>query len=104
MESDTLEQVRRTVERFTRERLVPIEEEVADKDEVPAEILQEMRDKRDPIEAAKAELLKRGVDEEQLKELEKTIRSQVNEAADFAESSPEPEPSELYTDVLVESY
>lgn len=44
MESDTLEQVRRTVERFTRERLVPIEEEVADKDEVPAEILQEMRD------------------------------------------------------------
>ncbi|ARU16137.1 pyruvate dehydrogenase (acetyl-transferring) E1 component subunit alpha [Croceicoccus marinus] len=68
------------------------------------EEVQEMRDKRDPIEAAKAELLKRGVDEEQLKELEKTIRSQVNEAADFAESSPEPEPSELYTDVLVESY
>ena len=67
-------------------------------------LVKEMREKRDPIEAAKAELLKRGVDEEKLKELEKTIRSQVNEAADFAESSPEPEPSELYTDVLVENY
>ncbi|WP_230280870.1 pyruvate dehydrogenase (acetyl-transferring) E1 component subunit alpha [Croceicoccus sp. Ery15] len=68
------------------------------------EEVQEMREKHDPIEAAKAELLKRGVDEDTLKELEKTIRSQVNEAADFAESSPEPEPSELYTDVLVENY
>jgi pyruvate dehydrogenase E1 component alpha subunit len=68
------------------------------------EEVQEMREKHDPIEAAKAELLKRGVDEDTLKELEKTIRSQVNEAADFAESSPEPEPSELYTDVLVETY
>ena len=68
------------------------------------EEVQEMREKRDPIEAAKAELVKRGVDEEKLKELEKTIRSQVNEAADFAESSPEPESSELYTDVLVENY
>ena len=28
----------------------------------------------------------------------------VAEAADFAENSPEPDPSELYTDVLVESY
>ena len=28
----------------------------------------------------------------------------VSEAADFAENSPEPEMSELYTDVLVESY
>lgn len=68
------------------------------------EEVQEMRDKHDPIEAAKAELLKRGVDEAKLKDLEKTIRSHVNEAADFAESSPEPEPSELYTDILVEDY
>ncbi len=66
--------------------------------------VKEMRDKHDPIEAAKAELIKRGIDEAKLKELEKDIRAQVGEAADFAETSPEPELSELYTDVLVETY
>ncbi len=68
------------------------------------EEVQEMREKHDPIDAAKEELLKRGVTEERLKELEKAIRAKVGEAADFAESSPEPEAAELYTDVLVESY
>ncbi|HEX2794116.1 MAG TPA: pyruvate dehydrogenase (acetyl-transferring) E1 component subunit alpha [Croceicoccus sp.] len=64
----------------------------------------EMREKRDPIDHAKAVLLDRGVDEGKLKDLEKAIRAQVGEAADFAESSPEPELSELYTDVLVDKY
>ncbi len=68
------------------------------------EEVQEMREKHDPIDAAKAELLQRGVAEERLKEIEKHIRSKVNESADFAENSPEPEMSELYTDVLVEGY
>jgi pyruvate dehydrogenase E1 component alpha subunit len=68
------------------------------------EEVQEMRDKHDPIDAARAELLKRGLSEEQLKNVDKQIRSKVSESADFAENSPEPEASELYTDVLVESY
>jgi pyruvate dehydrogenase E1 component alpha subunit len=68
------------------------------------EEVQDMRDNRDPIDAAKAELLKRGVTEDRLKDIEKQIRSIVNEAADFAENSPEPDMPELYTDVLVESY
>ena len=68
------------------------------------EEVQEMREKHDPIDAAKTELLKRGMTEDKLKELEKEIRSKVAEAADFAENSPEPDPPELYTDVLVESY
>jgi pyruvate dehydrogenase E1 component alpha subunit len=68
------------------------------------EEVQEMRDKHDPIDAAKADLLARGVSEERLKEIEKQIRSRVAEAADFAENSPEPEMPELYTDILVESY
>jgi pyruvate dehydrogenase E1 component alpha subunit len=68
------------------------------------EEVQEMRDKHDPIDGAKEELLRRGVSEDRLKELEKAIRARVSEAADFAESSPEPELPELYTDVLVESY
>ena len=66
--------------------------------------VKEMRDKHDPIEAAKAMLIERGMDEAKLKDIEKDIRARVGEAADFAESSPEPDPSELHTDVLVENY
>lgn len=68
------------------------------------EEVQEMREKHDPIDAARAELLQRGVAEDRIKEIEKQIRSVVNEAADFAENSPEPDMTELYTDILVESY
>ena len=68
------------------------------------EEVQEMREKHDPIDAAKAELIKRGIAEDRLKELEKAIRARVGEAADFAENSPEPDMTELYTDILVESY
>uniref|UniRef100_UPI00403F80E9 pyruvate dehydrogenase (acetyl-transferring) E1 component subunit alpha n=1 Tax=Novosphingobium sp. ZN18A2 TaxID=3079861 RepID=UPI00403F80E9 len=68
------------------------------------EEVQEMREKHDPIEAAKAELLTRGVAEDTVKAIDKAIRARVAEAADFAESSPEPDMSELYTDVLVENY
>ncbi|MBZ6379967.1 pyruvate dehydrogenase (acetyl-transferring) E1 component subunit alpha [Pacificimonas flava] len=66
--------------------------------------VQDVRTKRDPIEAAKAELMKMGTDEDSLKAIEKEIREQVNEAADFAEQTPEPDLKELYTDVLVGSY
>ncbi|MFA7587961.1 MAG: thiamine pyrophosphate-dependent enzyme, partial [Novosphingobium sp.] len=68
------------------------------------EEVQEMRDKHDPIEAAKAELLTRGIAEDRIKEIDKRIRAEVSAAADFAENSPEPALDELYTDVLVERY
>ena len=68
------------------------------------EEVQDMRDKHDPIEGAKAELIRRGVAEDKLKDMDKSVRALVTQAADFAESSPEPELPELYTDVLVESY
>jgi len=68
------------------------------------EEVQDMRENHDPIEGAKAELIARGVSEDKIKQIDKAIRSQVGEAADFAENSPEPDPSELYTDVLVERY
>ncbi len=68
------------------------------------EEVQEMRENHDPIDGAKAELLKRGVTEDKLKEIEKAIRARVGQSADFAESSPEPELHELYTDILVEQY
>jgi pyruvate dehydrogenase E1 component alpha subunit len=68
------------------------------------EEVQNMKDNSDPIEAAKAELLKMGVSEDAMKTIDKDIRKLVSEAADFAETSPEPDPSDLYTDVLVEQY
>ncbi|MFM2100492.1 MAG: hypothetical protein RLZZ366_2031 [Pseudomonadota bacterium] len=68
------------------------------------EEVQDMREKHDPIEGAKKELEAMGVSEESLKEMDKEIKKIVSEAADFAESSPEPDPSELYTDVLVGNY
>lgn len=66
--------------------------------------VQDVREKSDPIERLKAMLIKQGVKEEDLKALDKKVRKTVMEAADFAEESPEPEMSELYTDVLVEQY
>jgi pyruvate dehydrogenase E1 component alpha subunit len=66
--------------------------------------VQEMREKSDPIERIKKQLLEQGVEESLLKDRDKAIRARVSEAADFAESAPEPDLSELYTNVLVEQY
>ena len=41
--------------------------------------------------------------EEALKQLDKEIKSTVTAAAEFAQQSPEPDPEELYTDVLREA-
>ncbi|MGH6782895.1 MAG: pyruvate dehydrogenase (acetyl-transferring) E1 component subunit alpha [Sphingomonadaceae bacterium] len=66
--------------------------------------VQAVRDKSDPIEAVKRELEALGVGEDALKDIDKEIRKVVSEAADFAETSPEPGLAELYTDVLVDEY
>jgi len=66
--------------------------------------VQAVRDKSDPIEGLKKELDAVGIGENALKAIDKEIRSIVAEAADFAEQSPEPPASELFTDVLVGSY
>jgi pyruvate dehydrogenase E1 component alpha subunit len=68
------------------------------------EEVQSVRDKSDPIEAVKRELAAIGVSEADLKATDAEIKRIVVEAADFAEQSPEPDASELYTDVLVETY
>ncbi|MEH3107360.1 MAG: pyruvate dehydrogenase (acetyl-transferring) E1 component subunit alpha [Sphingomonas fennica] len=66
--------------------------------------VQSVRDKSDPIDHLARVLGEMGVPEDELKTLDKDIRKIVAEAADFAEQSPEPELSELHTDVLVGSY
>ncbi|MCQ8185572.1 pyruvate dehydrogenase (acetyl-transferring) E1 component subunit alpha [Parvularcula maris] len=63
----------------------------------------DIRSNQDPIEGCKNRLLSAGSNEEELKEIDKEIKAQVKEAADFALESPEPDPSELYTDVLAEA-
>jgi pyruvate dehydrogenase E1 component alpha subunit len=59
------------------------------------------RSERDPIENVKTRLLGNGwANEDDLKKIDSEIRAIVNEAADFATADPEPDPSELYTDIL----
>jgi pyruvate dehydrogenase E1 component alpha subunit len=59
-----------------------------------------MRAERDPIEQVKKRIIERKLGtEESLKQIETEIRQIVTDAADFATSDPEPDPSELYTDV-----
>jgi pyruvate dehydrogenase E1 component alpha subunit len=64
----------------------------------------DVREHNDPIDRAKKELLELGESEESLKALDRRIRAVVGDAADFAESSPEPDLAELHTDVLVGRY
>jgi pyruvate dehydrogenase E1 component alpha subunit len=68
------------------------------------EEVQQMRAQSDPIDRMRKLLLDAGLaDEDQLKEIDRGVRSIVNEAAEFAQNSPEPDPAELWTDVLVEA-
>ncbi len=69
------------------------------KDEV-----QKMRSEHDPIEQVRARLLaKKWASEEELKGIDKDVRDVVADAAEFAQSDPEPDVSELWTDVYVEA-
>jgi pyruvate dehydrogenase E1 component alpha subunit len=68
------------------------------------EEVQEMREHHDPIEMLKAKLIAAGhATEDSLKKIEAEVRDIVNDSAQFAQDSPEPDPAELWTDVLVES-
>ena len=66
------------------------------------EEVQKMRAERDCIEAARHVLEGLGVDESEFKRIDDAVKKRVQEAADFAQSSPEPDPKELWTDILVE--
>ncbi len=62
------------------------------------------RQERDPIEQVRARLVENGViTEDDLKKIETDIRAIVTEAADFATNDPEPNPSELWTDITIEA-
>ena len=60
------------------------------------------KEERDPIESLKGRLMRAGiVSETDLDVIDKEIKVIVNDAAEFAKESPEPDVSELWTDVLV---
>src|SRR3954464_9316781 len=63
-----------------------------------------MREERDPIEQVRRRLLDaHKLSEDDLKKIDATVRETVNAAAEFATNDPEPDPSELWTDVLREA-
>lgn len=65
------------------------------------EEVQDMKKDHDPLDMVKAALLERKIlDDDGLKAMDKEIRALVAEAATFAQESPEPDLSDLYTDVL----
>ncbi len=64
------------------------------------EEVQKMREEHDPIEQVKARIMKAGfASEDDLKKIDAEIRAIVTEAAEFAQGNPEPDVSELYTDI-----
>jgi len=68
------------------------------------EEVQEVRRSQDPIEQVKGRLIDAGhADEAALKEIDRELRAEVNEAAEFAQNAPEPDVAELFTDIMAEA-
>ncbi len=66
------------------------------------EEVQNMREHHDPISLLKTNIISQSwATEDDLKALDKAVRAEVNEAAQFAQTTPEPEPHSLYEDVLL---
>jgi pyruvate dehydrogenase E1 component alpha subunit len=65
------------------------------------EEVQKVRSEQDPIEQVRQRLLEKGwAKEDALKQIDAEVRDKVNEAAEFATHDPEPDASELWTNVL----
>jgi pyruvate dehydrogenase E1 component alpha subunit len=63
-----------------------------------------MRTEHDPIARLRQRLIdEHAADESELRQLERRIRDRVAEAVQYAQECPEPDPDELWTDVLVEA-
>ncbi len=68
------------------------------------EEIDDVRKRRDPIEHVGQLLQEKGwADEAVQKAIDTEVRRIVTEAAEFARSSPEPDPSELMTDIYLEA-
>jgi pyruvate dehydrogenase E1 component alpha subunit len=63
------------------------------------EEVEKIRTDQDPIEQVRNRLLAAKVSEQELKAIDAEVREIVNASAEFAQRDPEPDPSELWTDV-----
>jgi pyruvate dehydrogenase E1 component alpha subunit len=67
------------------------------------EEVDEVKKTRDPLDHLKHLMDEAGIKAEDVKTIEDEVKAIVLEAVEFAQSSPEPDPSELYTDVYLEA-
>jgi pyruvate dehydrogenase E1 component alpha subunit len=78
-------------------------EALADPDELRSKEEKEYWFPRDPIKKLAADLIDRTLaTAEELKEIDNKIQAVIDDAVDFAEKSPEPDPSELYRFIYAE--
>jgi pyruvate dehydrogenase E1 component alpha subunit len=61
-----------------------------------------MRSQHDCIDHARQLLTTLGVDDKQIKDIDDEVKAIIQDAADYAQASPEPDPAELWTDILLE--
>jgi pyruvate dehydrogenase E1 component alpha subunit len=68
------------------------------------EEVEKVRNEHDPIEQVRTRILNnKWATEDDIKKIDAKVRDIVNEAAEFATNDPEPDPSELYTDIYAEA-
>ncbi|OHC73563.1 MAG: pyruvate dehydrogenase (acetyl-transferring) E1 component subunit alpha [Rhodospirillales bacterium RIFCSPLOWO2_12_FULL_58_28] len=68
------------------------------------EEVSKVRKESDPIDNLRKLMVDAKVaNEADFKEIDRQIKENVSQSAEFAQSSPEPDPSELFTDILVEA-
>ena len=66
------------------------------------EEVSKIRQERDPIENVRDQLIVAGfADDEALREVDRDVKAKINDAAEFAQNNPQPDRTELHTDILV---
>ena len=66
------------------------------------EEVQNIKDKKDPIENFQKYLLKKGLNEDEFKKIDQKIKGTISEAAEFAIESEEPDLSDLLKDIYLQ--
>ena len=67
------------------------------------EEVEKIKDESDPLINLKKHMLESAkVDEEAIKSVEKSVTETMKEVVEFSKQSPEPDASELYTDILID--
>ena len=65
--------------------------------------MEEIKTQRDPIDHFRTYMIETlKIKEDQIKVIDGEVKEMVLEAVEFSKTSPEPDPSELYTDILRE--